>query len=127
VTDAEVNAMSALALAHMGDAVYELLVRRELCRRGRVTAGVLHRETVTFVSAGAQARAADRLLPRLSKAEANVFRRGRNAHGHAAPHAATPAEYRSATGLEALFGWLYLRGETARVEELFADILEDGA
>ncbi len=125
VTDAELAAMSVLALAHMGDAVYELLVRRELCRRGRLTAGSLHRETVRYVSAPAQARAAARLLPLLTEREAEVFRRGRNSHSHAAPRGATEAEYHAATGLEALFGWLYLRGEADRTEELFARILEE--
>ena len=121
----EINAMSALALAHMGDAVYELLVRRELCRHGKLTAASLHRETVSFVSAPAQARAAGRLLPCLSAQEQEVYRRGRNAHSHAAPRGATEGEYHAATALETLFGWLYLREEKDRIEELFAMILEE--
>ena len=121
----EINAMSALALAHMGDAVYELLVRRELCRRGGLTAGELHRQTVRMVSASAQAGAARILLPLLSEQETAVYRRGRNSHSHAAPHSCTEGEYHMATGLEALFGWLYLREETTRIEELFSQIMED--
>ena len=125
VTEDKLREMSALALAHMGDSVYEVLVRRELCRRGWLTAGNLHRETIRFVSAGAQAAAAKVLLPHLTAAEEAVFRRGRNCRSHAAPHAVTEGEYHAATGLEALFGWLYLREESARIEELFALILEE--
>ena len=113
LSDGEVRAMSALALAHMGDAVYEILARREVCRSGKLTAGELHRQTIRYVSAPAQARAAEKI------------RRGRNAHSHAAPRAATEAEYHAASGLEALFGWLYLRGQNERIEELFAIILEE--
>ena len=125
VSDAELQAMSALALAHMGDAVYEVLVRRELCRSGRVTAGDLHRQTIRLVTAPAQARAARLLRPMLTSAEESVFRRGRNTHSHAAPSSSSEGEYHAATGLEALFGWLYLREETARIEELFSLIWED--
>ena len=122
--EAEINAMSALALAHMGDAVYELLVRRELCRRGKLTAGDLHRSTISYVSAAAQAQAARAILPHLTDGEAAVFRRGRNARSHAAPKYVTEGEYHAATGLETLFGWLYLRGQETRLEELFTIILE---
>ena len=125
VSEKELNAMSALALAHMGDAVYEVLVRTMLCRTGRLTAGSLHRETVRYVAAPAQAKAAARLLPRLTDAESTVFRRARNAHGHAAPKGASPGEYHAASALEALFGWLYLREENERIQELFSIIMED--
>lgn len=125
LSDADLQAMSALALAHMGDGVYELLVRRELCRQGGLTAGELHRRTIRRVTASAQARAAQKLRPVLTDREEAVFRRGRNTHSHAAPHSCTEGEYHAATGLEALFGWLYLREETERIEELFAMIWED--
>ena len=124
LSDGEVRAMSALALAHMGDAVYEILARREVCRPGKLTAGELHRQTIRYVSAPAQARAAETIRPHLTDEEDAVYRRGRNAHSHAAPRAATEAEYHAASGLEALFGWLYLRGQNERIEELFAMILE---
>lgn len=125
LTTGELNAMSPLALAHMGDAVYELLVRQEICRRGRLRVEDMHRDTVKYVSAGAQAKAAQKLLSHLTDAESAVYRRGRNCRSHTAPKAVTEGEYHAATGLEALFGWLYLRGETARIEELFSVILED--
>ena len=125
VSESELNAMSALALAHMGDAVYELLARRELCRAGGLTAGDLHRQTIQIVSAAAQAEAARRLLPFLTETESAVYRRGRNSHSHAAPKSVTAVEYHAATGLEALFGWLYLREDHSRLEELFAIIMEE--
>ena len=125
VSEKELNAMSALALAHMGDAVYEVLVRTMLCRTGRLTARSLHRETIRYVAAPAQAKAAAKMLPRLTDAESAVFRRARNAHGHAAPKGASPGEYHAASALEALFGWLYLREEHERIQELFLIIMED--
>ncbi len=125
LSDNEIRSMSALALAHMGDAVYEILARREVCRAGKLTAGDLHRQTIRYVSAPAQARAAAKIQSALTPEETAVYRRGRNAHSHAAPHAATEAEYHAASGIEALFGWLYLRGENERIEELFSIILGD--
>lgn len=116
----EVNALSALALAHLGDAVFELLVRTELCAAGIPKNGNLHRETVARVCAPAQAAFADRILPSLTDEEAAFYRRGRNAHVHAIPKNASAAEYSKATGLEALFGALYLLGRRERVEALFA-------
>ena len=123
--DDRIQAMSSLALAHMGDAVYELLVRRELCRQGGLTAGELHRRTICHVTASAQAKAAQKIRAALTEREDAVFRRGRNTHSHAAPHSCTEGEYHAATGLEALFGWLYLREEKERIEELFSMIWED--
>jgi ribonuclease-3 family protein len=112
--------MSVLALAHVGDAVYELLVRTELCRRGRLTAGALHRETVLYVSATAQARAAERLLPRLTEEEGISTAAAGNTKVASVPRsAAAGGVTTAATALEALFGWLFLRGEMRRVEELF--------
>ncbi|MBQ7737083.1 MAG: ribonuclease III [Oscillospiraceae bacterium] len=125
VSEDQLFSMSALALAHMGDAVYDLLVRRELCRAGRYTAGDLHRETIRYVSAAAQARAAARIQPVLTEEEAAVYRRGRNSHSHAAPKSVSAGEYHAASGLEALFGWLYLREDKNRIEELFSLIMEE--
>ena len=120
----EINQISALGLAHCGDAVFELLVRSFLCSTGKATTRDLHRRTVGYVNAPAQAARVERMLPLLTEDELAVYRRGRNAHSHAAPRAATEAEYHAASGLEALFGWLYLRGQNERIEELFAMILE---
>jgi len=120
----ELHAMSALGLAHVGDAVFELLVRTWLCTRGAVTAKRLHGGAVAFVSAKAQSAAAERILPRLHDTELAVFKRGCNTHVNSVPRGSTYEEYHTATGVEALFGYLYLRGETARLNELFLLIVE---
>jgi len=125
VSEDALRSLSPLALAHMGDGVYELLVRRELCRKGLLTAANLHRATVQYVSAGAQAKAVKGLFEHLTEQEMAVFRRGRNCKSHVAPHAVTEGEYHAATGLEALFGWLYLREDNARIEELFMILWEN--
>ncbi len=121
----QLRALSNLALAHMGDAVYELLVRAWLCEHGRMTSRGLHREAVRYVSAPAQARAAEVILPLLSEEETQVFRRGRNAKVNSVPQHADAAEYHAATGLESLFGWLYLAGAQERIGELFDKIMEE--
>lgn len=119
MTEKETNAMSALALAHIGDAVFELQVRTMLCTSGLCMNGNLHKQTVARVCAPAQAEFAERILPLLEEKELAVYRRGRNAHVHSIPKNATASQYGKATGVEALFGWLYLTGQRERVEELF--------
>lgn len=121
----EVNAMSMLALAHIGDGVYELLTRTMLCKRGHSAAAKLHRLTVSYVNAPAQAAAVKKILPSLTEQELAVYKRGRNAKVNSVPHRATEGEYHAATGLEALFGWLYLQGRIERIDALFARITED--
>ena len=123
--DDEIRAISSIGLAHLGDAVYELLVRTYLCAHGKATGKGLHRATVELVRAPAQAEAAEKILPMLMEEEQAVFRRGRNANVHSIPQHASRAQYQQATALEALLGWLYLRGERARIEELFAVMMEE--
>lgn len=118
------RAMSSLALAHVGDGVYELMVRTMLARQGELTHGALHRQTVGYVSAVAQAKAAAYVLPGLEGEELAVYKRARNSHAHTNPSGCTAAQYHAATALEALFGWLWLGGETERLEELFEQCLE---
>lgn len=120
MTEKQINAMSALALAHIGDAVFELLVRTKLCVSGGTTNGRLHRDTVAKVCAAAQAELADRLQPHLTEAEQAYYHRGRNAHPHSTPKNASPVVYAKATGVESLFGALYLLGQRERILELFA-------
>ena len=117
--------MSSLGLAHLGDGVFELMVRAWLCLHGKVKVKDLHRATVRYVAAPAQAAAMERLLPLLTDEEADVYRRGRNTAPHSVPRAATRAQYQSATGLETLFGWLYLQGRTDRLNELFDHIMRE--
>lgn len=117
--------LSSLGLAHLGDSVFEVMVRSWLCLHGRAKARDLHRATVQYVSAPAQAAAAARILPLLDEEESGVFRRGRNTAPHSVPRAASREEYQTATALEALFGWLYLQGRTDRLNELFSVIMAD--
>lgn len=121
----DIHQISALGLAHCGDAVFELLVRTWLCTHGGVKVKSLHRATVAYVSAPAQARRMDLMLPLLTEEENDFYRRGRNAHVHGIPKNATHEEYSKATGLECLFGSLYLLGRRERINELFIKTMED--
>ena len=120
----QIDAMSNLGLAHLGDSVFEVLCRAYLCARGDLTVGTLHRDTVALVRAPAQAAFADKLLPHLTEEELSYYRRGKNSHVHAVPKSATPAEYARATGVEALFGALYLLGRKERINEIFKTVME---
>lgn len=119
-----INAISNLGLAHIGDGVFELLTRSWLCGHERLTVGRMHQDTVALVKATAQAKFADKMLPLLSEDEKALYRRGKNSHVHAVPKSCTPAEYAKATGVEALFGALYLLGETDRINEIFVTVME---
>ncbi len=111
--------------AYIGDAVYELTVRLHLCAQSNAKSGALHRRSVQLVRAAAQAEAARRLLPMLTEEESAIFRRGRNSQPGSMPKNADPADYMIATGFEALIGYLYLKGETNRLNSLLAVILEE--
>lgn len=119
----EVNKISMLGLAHIGDGVYELLVRTMLCTNGHTTVTKMHRLAVSYVNASAQAAAAEKIMPLLTESELAVYKRGRNAKVNSVPHNSDISEYHAATGLEALFGWLYLTGSSKRIDELFAVIM----
>lgn len=121
----QVNAISNLGLAHIGDGVYELLCRTHLCMMGDKTVRTLHRDTVELVKATTQAAFAGKIRPLLTDEEEAFFRRGKNAHTHAAPKAATRQEYALATGLETLFGALYLLGRKDRLQELFLTMINE--
>ena len=121
----ELLSISSIGLAHMGDAVFELLVRTWLCTHGGATGKGMHRAAIQMVCAESQAQKAERILPLLWDDERAVFRRGRNAHVHTVPNHASRAQYGEATALEALFGWLYLRGERDRINELFCKMMEE--
>lgn len=121
----QINAISNLGLAHIGDGVFELLCRSYLCAKGGKNVGNLHRDTINMVKATSQAKFIDKLLPHLTEEELAYYRRGKNSHVHAVPKSASPSEYAKATGLEALFGALYLSGQTARLNELFHIIIDE--
>ena len=121
----QIRAISSIGLAHLGDAVYELLVRSWLCVHGKATGKGLHRSAVELVRAPAQAERAERILPLLSPEELTVYKRGRNAHVNTIPHNASRSDYLKATALECLLGDLYLRGERERISALFAAMMEE--
>ena len=121
----EIDAISNLGLAHMGDCVYEILCRAYLCSRGDRTVQQLHRDTISMVKATYQARFAEKMLPLLTEEELAYYRRGKNSHVHAVPKSATPAEYARATGLEAMFGYLFLSGQKDRANEIFNIVMNE--
>ena len=136
----EIRAISSIGLAHLGDGVYELLVRTWLCAHGKATGKGLHRATIELVCAPKQAELSEKILPLLTEEEHAVFKRGRNANVHSIPHHASRAQYQQATALEALLGkrlrispsqleallgWLYLNGQRERINELFNIMMEE--
>ena len=125
LTDDQLRAISSIGLAHMGDAVFEILVRTWLCAHGKATGKGLHQATIALVRAESQAEKAQCVLPLLSEEELAVFKRGRNAQVHSIPPHASRAQYSEATALEALFGWLWLKGQKERANELFCRMMEE--
>ncbi|MDL2293066.1 cysteine--tRNA ligase [Ruminococcaceae bacterium OttesenSCG-928-D13] len=121
-SEIDLRERSPLALAFVGDGVIELLVRARLVAESRMPAGALHRSAVEMVSARGQFAALHLLEPMLTEQEADIVRRGRNASKATVSKNASAEEYRASTGLEALFGWLYLQNRLERVEELFEPI-----
>ncbi len=121
---AQVDAISNLGLAHMGDCVFEIFCRSYLCAKGGKTVDKLHRETIHMVKATSQAKFVEKLLPLLSEEELAYYRRGKNSHVHAVPKSATPAEYAKATGVETMFGALFLLGRKERANEIFNMVME---
>ena len=124
--DKEINPkqLSPLNLAFIGDCVYEMLVRESLVADANRPVNDLHKESVKFVSAKAQAEAYEKIKDCLTEEETAVFKRGRNAKVGHNPKSASQGEYHIATGVEALFGYLYLTENAKRIKELFAIILE---
>ena len=118
---------SPLALAFLGDSVYECMVREQLLREANRPARDLHEMAVAHVRAAYQAEASARIAEMLTETEQEIFRRGRNASGISVPKHAATADYRKATGFECLFGYLYLCGQNARMRELFAVIWQGAA
>ncbi|MBQ9695223.1 MAG: ribonuclease III [Oscillospiraceae bacterium] len=121
-TEQEARQYSPLTLAFLGDSVYELLLRDSMVRMDNRPARDLHAAKIRLVCAAFQARAADRL--HFTPEEEAVYRRSRNATGNTVPKHASAADYRKATGLEAVFGYLHLCGDRQRIEALFGQIWE---
>lgn len=125
LTTEYINQMPNLSVAHVGDAVFELMVRARLAANIKESVQGQHKKTVKLVAAPAQARAAERIIPLLTEEEQSVFHRGRNTKVNSVPHSSTVKEYHEATALEMLFGYLYLCGRTERLNELFSVMMED--
>ena len=110
--------LNPLVLAYIGDAVYELYIRMHIAKSGAAKTNALHKEATTFVSARAQAKILANIEDNLTEVEANIVRRGRNAHSNTIPKNASIADYKKATAFEALIGYLFLSKENERLEEI---------
>lgn len=119
LTIQDVKLLSPLNLAYIGDGIYELIAREHIIAQGNLPVSRLHRKTVSIVCASAQSAGYEAIADRLCEEEAAVYRRGRNAGGNHVPRNADVQEYRRATGVEALFGYLYLTDRVERARELF--------
>ncbi|MEY8356323.1 ribonuclease III domain-containing protein [Lachnospiraceae bacterium 54-53] len=124
--DVDVNSYSPLALAYMGDAVFEVIVRTRVMNHGSTQVNNMHKKSAKLVNAGAQAEIIRRLLEaeELTEEEVAVYKRGRNAKSATTAKHATVADYRTATGFEALCGYLYLKGRLNRLIALVGKGLE---
>ncbi len=116
ITEGEINRISAANLAYLGDCVYELYVREYLVKKNVLQPSV---ESLKYVTAKVQSEAVEKILPLLTEEEVDAYKRGRNLGHTNTPKSSTVVEYRRATGLESLFGWLYLEGKSSRLRELF--------
>lgn len=117
--------MAPLILAHIGDAVYEVVIRTMVLSKGNRPIEKVHRDATGLVNAGVQARVADTVQPVLTEDELNIYKRGRNAKSGSKAKNASIGDYRKATGLETLVGYLYLKGETDRILFLINEGLKD--
>lgn len=122
MTPAEAKALGGLTLAFFGDSVYEVYVREQIVRLGTMPVDKLHKKAVQYVNAGFQSYAYDIIAEQLTEEETEIFKRGRNATGNNVPRSSNPKDYRRATGMEALFGYLYLTGQNDRIKALFEKI-----
>ncbi len=125
MTKREANQYGVAALAFLGDAVYERLVRERIVIKANMPAAKLHNEAIKYVCCEFQSAAIEKIFDRLAEEEQAIYKRGRNADGVTPPKHSSAQDYRRATGLECLFGYLELSGERGRIDELFGMICED--
>ncbi|MCH5324968.1 MAG: ribonuclease III [Eubacterium sp.] len=123
-SEKDARALSPLTLAFFGDSVYEVLVRERIVKDGSKPIHTLHSMAVKKVNAGFQSYASEKIEDSLTEDELEIFKRGRNATGSNVPRSSNPKDYHRATGLETLFGYLYLSGKHERMNELFDMIYE---
>ena len=119
LTKTEAKQYSPLTLAFLGDAVYSLLVREMLVKTANRPTNALHKESIKLVNANCQAEMIKKILSELTEEEESIFKRGRNAHSGHVPKNQSDADYRYATGLETLYGYLYLIGDFKRILYIF--------
>lgn len=124
-SDVNPKELPSLTLAFVGDSVYDLLVREYLLTLGKRQVGELNKQKVSMVCCGAQTKALEKIKEILSEEEEAVFKRGRNVQVHSVPKNSSLKDYHTATGLEALFGYLYLFGRVERIRELFDVIVSE--
>ena len=124
VSESDVRGYSPLTLAYIGDAVYELLIRTMVVTSANAPVNKLHKKSSLLAKAPAQSAMAEALLPAFTEEELAVYKRGRNAHSYTKAKNATTGDYRRATGFEAVFGYLYLKGDMKRIDELFQMAVE---
>ena len=127
LSEREANAYSPLSLAFLGDSVYDTLVREYLLRKANMPVAKLHSAKIRLVCAEFQSDAYDVLSEKLTEHELSVLKRGRNATGNTVPKHADAAQYRRATAIECLFGYLYITGQNERISQLFEVIIPEGA
>nr|WP_316624217.1 ribonuclease III domain-containing protein [uncultured Ruminococcus sp.] len=125
MNEKDILSVPTLNLAFIGDGVFDLLVRRYLVESSQAHVGELNNRKVSMVNCKSQAEYARLLLPVLSEEEADVYKRGRNTKVNSASKHSSLSDYHAATGLEALFGWLYLNGRHERINELFTLIIDN--
>lgn len=121
--DTDIKSYSGLALAYIGDAIYDLIIRTYVIEHGNAPVNKLHKQVVTLVKASAQAKLYHTIQDMLTEEEEAIYKRGRNAKSFSSAKNADLIDYRTATGLEALFGYLYLTGQTDRLLELIRPII----
>ena len=119
------SSLSPLTLAFIGDTIFDLIVRTRVIECGNAPVRKLHHTASSLVNAGTQAEIAKKLLPLFTAEETDIFKRGRNAKSYTTAKNANVNDYRIATGLEALLGWLYLKGRMSRIYELILPVLPD--
>lgn len=125
MSDTSADGLPVSALAFLGDGVWGIMVREYLTVSGKCKADKLHERNIEMVNATYQANAIKFLLPHLTEEETKMFIRGRNTHTAHTPRNKSKSEYHAATGLEVLFGWLYLNGSTERIKDLFSLVLDE--
>lgn len=122
--DIDIRTYSPLALAYIGDSVFDIYVRTKVVKEGNTSVNNLHKKSVKYVSAKAQCQMVLKIMDFLTEEEKDVFRRGKNTKMHTVAKNATLTEYRNATGFEAVLGWLYLQDKIQRLEEIIIKAME---